>query len=164
VCHWKMIRCYLSHLAGYASVILLLLTFGNLGVIVAQERSGPGATLTYYDTPKVQIEGVLVRRKIYGPPGYGETPTKDIRATILVLKLSHPISVEPTPTAKATDTPDLDAVKNIREVQLFISPSKGIAPQKFIGRVVAIGGALHESITASQYTKVWLDVEKLTAQ
>ena len=158
-----MIRHNLYSLARYASVILLLAAFGNLGTIVGQEKPQPETDLTYnYDGAKVQLLGVLVKRKVYGPPGYGETPAQDTRATILVLKLSHAVNVVPLPNANATETPDLDAVQAIREVQLFISSSKHLDSKTFIGSTVAVVGTLHESITASQYTKVWMDVETLT--
>jgi len=55
-----------------------------------------------YDTAGVRLEGTLSERKEYGPPGYGETPAKDKRETIFVLKLSSPVSVQPAANAEAS--------------------------------------------------------------
>lgn len=152
----------MARLAGCISAILVVIACENFAFAAAQQKSRSGTDFTYsYDTPKVKLDGVLIERKVYGPPGYGETPSKDTRTTILVLRLSHAIDVEPLPNATATETPDLDAVKSAREVQLFISPSKRIDSEQFVGRTVTVVGTLHESITAMQYTKVWVEAEKL---
>jgi hypothetical protein len=46
-------------------------------------------------------------------------------------------------------------------VQLFIGRSQTADAHKLIGRTVAATASLNEAITASQYTKVWLDVKTL---
>jgi hypothetical protein len=122
--------------------------------------AGPEHAATYqYDTPGIHLEGVLIERKVYGPPGYGETPARDARATILVLKLSRPISVEAAANADASKSANLDPAKNVRELQLFVDQSQRADVRKLVGRVVIATGTLNESITASQYTKVWLDAQ-----
>jgi len=140
------------------------LFLGHPGSCVVQQKNTrrPEHEAIYkYETPGVQLEGTLIKRKVYGPPGYGETPAKDVRATILVLKLSHGISVKPAVNAEATGSASLDTAKNIREVQLFINTSQKMDARKLVGRVVTATGTLNESITASQYTKVYLDVKTL---
>lgn len=102
-----------------------------------------------------------MERKVYGPPGYGETPAQDAHTTILVLKLPHPISVEPVPNADASKTANLDPAKNVQEVQLFVSQSRAADARKLVGQMITATGTLNESITASQYTKVWLQVNTL---
>jgi hypothetical protein len=137
---------------------------GCPGICVAQQKSATGSDheASYnYDAPGIRLEGALVERKVYGPPGYGETPAKDARTTILVLKLLHAISVEPAENADASKTANLDRAKNVREVQLFVGQSQMADAQKLVGRVVTATGTLNESITASQYTKVWLQVRML---
>jgi len=140
---------------------------GHPGTCVAQQKAvtGPEHETSYsynYDTPGIWLEGMLVERKVYGPPGYGETPAKDARTTILVLMLSHPISVDPAANADAGKTANLDPVKNVRDVQLFVSQSRTADARKLVGQVVTATGTLNESITASQYTKVWLDTKSLS--
>jgi hypothetical protein len=137
---------------------------GHLGTSVAKQKAENGSEheVSYrYDTPGVRLEGTLIERKAYGPPGYGETPAQDVRTAILVLKLAHPISVEPVANADASKTANLDPAKNIREVQLFIGQSRAADARKLIGRAITATGTLNESITASQYTKVWLQVNTL---
>lgn len=117
-----------------------------------------------YDTGGLSLHGTLIERKVYGPPGYGETPTHDAHETILILKLPQPISVEPAANAHSTGSPNLDPAKNVREVQLFLSRSQTVEARKLLGRMVNATGTLNESITAAQRTKVWLDVKSLNSQ
>lgn len=157
--------CFVRYtLAVVAAGVLLA---GHPGACAAQQKAvtGAGHEASYqYDTPGIRLEGTLVERKVYGPPGYGETPAKDARATILVLKLSYPISVEPTANADASKTANLDPAKNVREVQLFVGQSRAANARKLVGQMITATGTLNESITASQYTKVWLQVNTLESK
>jgi hypothetical protein len=117
-----------------------------------------------YDTAGINLRGTLIERKVFGPPGYGETPTQDAHETILILKLPQPISVEPAENTHANSSPNLDPAKNVREVQLFLSRSQTVEARKLLGRMVNATGTLNESITAAARTKVWLDVKSLNSQ
>jgi len=114
-----------------------------------------------FEVPETQIEGILIERKVFGPPGYGETPAKDARDTILIVKLSHPISVRPAVDAEATGSASLDPAVDISEVQLFGDRSSVSQFRKLLGLRIIATGTLEESITASQYTKVFMDVQSL---
>lgn len=152
-------RCALAAVVG--GVLLL----GHPGTCVAQQKAATGSVpeASYkYDTPGVQLEGTLIERKVYGPPGYGETPAKDERDTILILKLSHPITVGPTANAEASGSASLDIEKHVHEVQLFVDRSRTAEARKLLGKVVVAGGTLNEAAAPSQYTKVWLDTKTLT--
>jgi len=128
------------------------------GVVIGQQP-------TYrYDTAGTALRGTLTERKVYGPPGYGETPARDVHETILILKLPQPISVEPAANADGNGSLNLDPAKNVREVQLFMSRSQAVEARKLLGRMVIATGTLNESITASQRTKVWLDVKIMNPQ
>lgn len=116
----------------------------------------------HYDIEGVRLEGTLTERKVYGPPGYGETPAKDERATIFVLRLPHAISVEPLADAKAKDSPNLDIARDVREVQLFIGRSHVADARKLVAQNVVATGVLNEAVAPSQYTKVWLDTKTLS--
>ena len=131
-----------------------------LGTAIGQ-HSNPEAHY-HYDTAGTELRGMLLERNVYGPPGYGETPAKDAREHVLVLKLSTAIAVEPATNAGANGSPNLDPVKNVREVQLFVPRSQAQNVRKLVGRMVTATGTLNESLTASQRTKVWLDVKTLT--
>jgi hypothetical protein len=77
------------------------------------------------------------------------------------LKLPHGISVEPAVNAEANGSANLDSAPNVQEVQFFIARAQVAAAQKLIGHLITADGTLNESLTASQYTKVWLDVKTL---
>jgi hypothetical protein len=116
----------------------------------------------HYDVEGIQLEGMLGERKVYGPPGFGETPAKDERATILILRLPRGITVEPLAHSKAKDSPNLDTARNIHEVQLFVGRSQTAAARKLLGKNVVVVGTLNEAVAPSQYTKVWLDTKTLS--
>jgi hypothetical protein len=61
----------------------------------AQQKTGTGIEEAVYkcDTPGIRLEGTLIARMFYGPPGFGETPAKDLHDRVLVLKLAKPITV-----------------------------------------------------------------------
>jgi hypothetical protein len=132
---------------------------------VAQQKTASETVSTYqYDTAGIRLEGTLTERKVYGPPGYGETPAKDERDTILILKLSRAITVEPTPNAEANGSASLDPEKNVHEVQLFVDRSRTAEARKLLGKVVVVVGTLNEAAAPSQYTKVWVDTKTLSAK
>lgn len=102
-----------------------------------------------------------MQRKVYGPPGYGETPARDAKGSILVLKLSQQISVKPAKNAAANGSVDLDPAEGVRDVQLFLDAPLKTGAYKLLGQEITAIGTLNESITAAQYTKVWMDVKTL---
>jgi hypothetical protein len=117
-----------------------------------------------YDTPGVQLTGTLRTRKVFGPPGYGETPARDQRTTILILKFKHSVCVDPTADAETARSANLDHADNVREMQLFMNESQAAIARRLNGRAVAVNGTLNESITAGQYTKVWLDAKSFALE
>jgi hypothetical protein len=141
---------------------MAVLLLGVPGACTAQkETSTVVAALYRYDTVGVRLEGTLIERKEYGPPGYGETPAKDEKDTILVLKLSSPITVQPTANAEVSGSASLDTVKDVHELQLYIPQSKVADVRKLIGKIVVAVGTLNEAAAPSQYTKVWMDTQSV---
>ena len=41
------------------------------------------------------LEGMLTQRTFYGPPGFGETPAKDAREKVYLLKLGRLVTMTP---------------------------------------------------------------------
>jgi hypothetical protein len=132
---------------------------GLLSVVLGIAAQEPGYR---YDTAGVQLQGTLVRRQVYGPPGFGETPAQDERGAILVLKLSQPITVRPASQVVEKDNPNADVFKNVREVQLFIPRNAEHGVDKLVGRVVLASGVLHEHVAPAEYTDVWMDVKTIS--
>jgi|SRR5579872_3033884 hypothetical protein len=126
-----------------------------------RNRSTEGSVRYKYDTPGTKLQGTLVKRKVYGPPGYGETPAKDAKETILILKLPHAIDVQPAANAEANRSVNLDPAMNILEVQLIPSRSRPLDSDELVGKSVTTTGTLNESVTASQRTKVWMDLQSI---
>ena len=137
---------------------LLLCLLALVGAALGQQSS------YRYDTDGITLHGTLIQRRVYGPPGYGETPARDAHDTILILKLPHPMSVKPAANAEANGSPNLDPAKNVCEVRLHISRSQALDARKLLGRKVIATGTLKESITAVQRTKVWLEVKSLNSR
>lgn len=151
----------------FLSTVILMLAFAvQPGGCVAQQKTARSSTQAgyKYDTAGAVIEGTLTEREVYGPPGYGETPSKDERRSIFVLKLSQPIAVSPLANTTEKNSANLDAVRNIHEVQLFVSRLQAADVRKLIGRIVVAVGTLNEAVAPSQYTKVWLDVQSLDSK
>ncbi len=156
-----------SFVTATCVVAMVALLMGYRGVSFAQQKVAKeaGSEPSYkYDTSGIRLEGRLTECKVYGPPGYGETPAKDERATILILKLTRGITVEPLADAKAKDSANLDTVKGVHEVQLFVDRSQAAEAHKLVGNVVVVVGTLNEAVAPSQYTKVWLDTKTLNAK
>ena len=150
---------------AWATLGAAALLMGHLGACAAQQKIASGTSPVYqYDSAGIRLEGVLIERKVYGPPGYGETPSKDKRDTILILKLLKAISVEPTANAQANGSASLDPEKNVHEVQLFVDRSRTAEARKLLGKTIVAEGTLNEAAAPSQYTKVWLDMKTLAAK
>jgi hypothetical protein len=153
------------HAGKQSHILFIVVTLACPRAILFAQQKAPdqGASVSnyQYDVPEARLEGMLTERKVFGPPGYGETPAKDERTTILVLKLAQAITVEPLADAKMKNSPNLDTAKNIREVQLFVGRSQITEARKLLGRNVIAVGTLNEAVAPSQYTKVWLDIKAL---
>lgn len=150
----------------WAAATMLSLV-GLSGVSVAQQKAPSAITSepTYtYDTDGVKLEGTLVVRTFYGPPGFGETPAKDARDKVFVLKLTRPISVQPQPGANAKNTSDLGTHTNIREVQLFVEPTQSDEARTLVGKTVVAVGRLHEAAAPGEHTTVTAAIKTLTAK
>jgi len=146
----------------WARMLLAVAVFASPQVILLAQHKTTEAHRYSYDKGGVQLEGTLTERTVYGPPGFGETPAKDIRERILILKLAHPITVEPLADAKAKNSPSLDTARNVRDVQLFVGRTQTAEAHKLIGTKIVAIGTLNEAVAPSQYTKVWMDVKSFS--
>ena len=114
------------------------------------------------DTDGVRLEGRLMTRMFYGPPGFGETPSTDLRDKVLVLKLAKPVRVEPIENAKAKNSTSLNTFNHIREIQLFSRGTQDAEVRKLVGKTVVAVGTLQEANAPRQYTDVTMDVKTIS--
>lgn len=114
------------------------------------------------DTEGVRLEGTLTERTFYGPPGFGETPKKDLRDKVLVLKLTKPITVEPTENAEAKGSTSLNTLRHVHQIQLFLDSAQTAEGRKLAGKTVVVAGTLEEATAPRQYTDVSMDVKTIT--
>lgn len=103
----------------------------------------------------------MTQRRVYGPPGFGETPDRDQRDTILMLKLPRPITVRPSTGVASKGDPNLDIFRHVHEVQLFFPRDLQFDAEKMVGNVVIVSGTLNERVAPSDYTDVWMDITAL---
>ena len=148
---------------------ILALVLGAVGCMghpenhaLAQQQAGAKEAIYKCDTPGIQLEGVLTQRTFYGPPGFGETPAKDAREKVYLLKLGRPVTMTPIDDPKAKTC--YDAFPHVREVQLFIPPESKINASGLLGKALVATGTIRESDAPSEHTKVTMDVTTLQAK
>ena len=120
------------------------------------KKAGPEPTLKCLDG--VQLEGKLVDRTFYGPPG----PGKQTYERAFLLDLTSPITVEPKQGATEDSGTCSKTFRHVRQVQLFLDDSKNSEAQKLLGKIVVASGLLDEAHLPSQHTDVIIDVENLS--
>ncbi|MDE1155560.1 MAG: hypothetical protein PW735_07480 [Acidobacteriaceae bacterium] len=130
--------------------------------VLAQQSAGVKEAIYKCDTPGIQLEGTLTLRMFYGPPGFGETPAKDAREKVYLLKLGKPATMTPIDDPKAKTC--WDAFPHVSEVQLFIPPESKIEANGLLGKAVLATGTIRESDAPSEHTKVTLDVKALQSK
>jgi len=122
----------------------------------------PQEAVYRYGTDGVQLEGVLTERTFYGPPGFGETPKLDVRDKVLLLKLSRPITVEPSADTAAKDSENLDSFRHIHNIQLLLLNSSPADARKMVGKPVIVVGTLVEGLAPGQHTNVCMQARTLS--
>jgi hypothetical protein len=144
--------------------ILIALLIVCRGFCLAQHNTTNEATdeATFKcDTAGVRLEGTLIERTFYGQPGFGETPAQDVRVKVLLVKLPHPITVEPAGSANRNSSASLNTIRNVREVQLYPGPTQNAEARKMLGKTVVAVGTLREAAAPNQYVDVSMDVKTL---
>ena len=92
-----------------------------------------------YGPDKVSLEGKVIKKTFFGPPGFGEDPRKDSQETQYLLELMSPIHVEANSTNVAED--------NVREVTIVIGDFKKLPVRTFLNKPVKVTGTLIHSYT-----------------
>ena len=156
-------RMSLSEINCRFAITMTIVFFLDSGICFAHQkaskRTGPEPTLKC-QTDGVRLEGKLVDRTFYGPPGLG----KDSHERVFLLDLVSPITVEPSEGATANSGTCSMTFRHVHQVQLFFDPSKNSEAQKILGKVVVAVGLLDEAHLPNQHTDVIMDVETLSAK
>lgn len=105
---------------------------------------------------RVRLVGVVREEQRLGPPGYGETPARDQKVKILILRLARPIDV----CADSTPRDTHPAVPGVREVQLTgkLNPDH---LKRMAGSTLHVVGTLQRRVWGSDYTDVLIRVDSI---
>ena len=108
-----------------------------------------------YEPTTVNLVGVIISEKFYGPPGFGEDKKVDILETAYLLRLSSGINV-------AAD--DQDQINNQTykcEAIVQVVVPEGFSAQ-LVGKKVKVTGTLFESHTGHHWTNVLVSAATIT--
>lgn len=112
----------------------------------------------YYFEPSVSIiEGTLISRLYYGPPGYGEDPDNDEQRYQFILQLDNPIGVI------AEDTDEFNSsISDVLEIQLVLRGEHYMdMARQHKNKHVKIQGTLFSALTGYHYTEVLIVVDEI---
>lgn len=103
------------------------------------------------------IEGTLITRMHYGPPGYGEDPDNDEQVYPFILQLDNPLEV----IAKDNDFMNSN-ISDVSEIQLVLrgEPYVNMAKQ-YKNKHIKIQGTLFSAFSGHHYTDVLMIVDKI---
>jgi len=108
----------------------------------------------------IRLEGTLVRQWFYGPPGFGETPKRDARDEVFVLKLTHSITVVAPPNPTKDETCE-DELEHVSKVQVWALREHQKEVQEKTGKVVSITGTLDEDPVPGSHLNVQITPESI---
>ena len=108
-----------------------------------------------WPTP-VHLSGVIGIEQRLGPPGYGETPSRDEQITIFVLYLARPVDV----CADTTAADRRPAVHGVRVMQLTgkADPDR---LERWAGLPVSVFGTLDRETWGHGFTEVLVRVDSI---
>lgn len=105
---------------------------------------------------QVRLSGIIREEHRLGPPGYGETPKRDQKITILVLHLPQGLDV----CADTSADDPRPAVRAVTELQVTgrLDPSR-IKPH--LGRPITVYGNLYYQSWGTDYTQMLIRVDSI---
>src|SRR5690348_12633082 len=104
-------------------------------------KDGQGPLLRYYTPTVSTISCTIERQNIYGHPGYGDSPEKDRKDSIYVLKTEQGVNILPDTTASYTQNDVVDKEFGIQHFQLSGLP--GGNAEKYLDQEVKITGSFY---------------------
>ncbi len=128
-------------------LLAVLLLFDAMSARAAERAVSAASVVPVPEAPAlsapVALAGSIARRTVFGPPNYGETPERDARETVLVLRLETPICVTAKPDAPCP------ARNIVHEVQLVWTRALGPRPAE--GICAAVTGRLFRAYSAHHH-------------
>lgn len=119
----------------------------------------PGKNDYQYEPAVSKISGTLTEKMFYGAPNYGETPEKDEKEMVWILKLDYPVNVIAAP-----DQPDPEmgdhTIRGIKEIQIYTLDKK-INLSKYLNKKITVQGPLMSAISGHHHTEVLMEVKQI---
>ena len=109
----------------------------------------------FYEPTVVTVSGVITSEKHFGPPGFGETPGRDQKVDVPVLKLDQPVQT----LAKQDDPTNSTSFKDVKKMQIVGQPWAEVLEHK--GQHVQITGSLFQRQSSENYTSVLITATDL---
>lgn len=118
----------------------------------------PASETTYFFEPNIStLEGTLVTKTFYGPPGYGENPDTDTKETAYILELNKDISV----LAQAKDAINTSQ-SGIKEIQIVPADEKKHEElQAYVDKTIRVQGTLFSAHTGHHHSDILLTLDKI---
>ncbi len=159
--NWFLHRFDVEHFNGFdpkPSKEVTHLSTKEFGSVAFSEMTSlPGI---YRFEPAVSvISGTIVIKQFYGAPNYGETPEKDEKVGVYILKPDYPVNVFADLDPKDPETAD-KTITNITEIQVY-SPDKKIDLKNYEGKRIQLNGLLFTGRSGHHYTNVLMEVKKI---
>lgn len=113
-----------------------------------------------YEPAVSKISGTLTEKMFYGAPNYGETPEKDEKETVLILKLDSPVNVLAEPDQPDSEMAD-HSIFGIMEIQIYTLDKK-INLSKYLNKKITVQGPLMSAISGHHHTEVLMEVKQIS--
>jgi len=160
--NWLLHRFDVEHYAGFnpqPGADVLHLTKNEFGTLSFPDiRNLPG--IYHYEPVLSAIKGTLIKKQFYGSPNYGETPEKDEKVWVYLLKTDYPISVMASANQLDPETAD-QTVTGITEIQVYSNDSNlDFKPRE--NKRITLQGIFQTAQTGHHYTRVLLEVREIS--
>jgi hypothetical protein len=155
---WSLYRYDVAHFSGFSprpARDVSHLTQQNFGVIPFEKLDyTPG---DYQYEPSVStISGTLTIKQFYGRPNYGETPEKDEKVSVYILKSAYPVTV-----IAAGNQPDGETanktIRGVTEIQVY-DRNQNKSLSAYLGKKITLKGTLIHAESGDHYTKILMQV------
>ena len=107
----------------------------------------------------LRLSGIVEVENRLGPPGYGETPAKDEKVTIFVLRLRAPVDV----CAETSSVAPQPEVKGVRIIRLtgHVDPAR---LRRQVGLRLEVDGTLDHGARGMDFTQVLIRVDSIPGE